>query len=75
MGYWPWGWCSSTGRNRVLNFAQGQLGVVAAVFLVKCFYDFGFNYWFALGLAFALASPSGRSANCCCAASSTGPRS
>ena len=37
--------------NRVLNFAQGQLGVVAAVFLVKCFYDFGFNYWFALALA------------------------
>ncbi len=32
--------------NRVLNFAQGQLGVVAAVFMVKCFYDFGFNYWF-----------------------------
>ena len=37
--------------NRVLNFAQGQLGVVAAVFLVKCFYDFGFNYWVALVLA------------------------
>ncbi len=41
--------------NRVLNFAQGQLGVVAAVFLVKCYYDFGFNYWFALALALALA--------------------
>ncbi|MHB8319413.1 MAG: ABC transporter permease [Acidimicrobiales bacterium] len=37
--------------NRVLNFAQGQLGVVAAVFMVKCYYDFGFNYWFALLLA------------------------
>ena len=45
--------------NRVLNFAQGQLGVVAAVFLVKCFYDFGFNYWFALVLALALAAAVG----------------
>lgn len=45
--------------NRVLNFAQGQLGVVAAVFLVKCFYDFGFNYWFALALALALAAAVG----------------
>jgi ABC-type branched-subunit amino acid transport system permease subunit len=45
--------------NRVLNFAQGQLGVVAAVFLVKCYYDFGFNYWFALVLALALAAVIG----------------
>ena len=45
--------------NRVLNFAQGQLGVVAAVFLVKCYYDFGFNYWFALALALALAVAMG----------------
>ena len=45
--------------NRVLNFAQGQLGVVAAVFLVKCFYDFGFNYWFALALALGLAAAAG----------------
>ncbi len=45
--------------NRVLNFAQGQLGVVAAVFLVKCYYDFGFNYWFALVLALALAAAVG----------------
>ncbi|HUY65928.1 MAG TPA: ABC transporter permease [Acidimicrobiales bacterium] len=45
--------------NRVLNFAQGQLGVVAAVFLVKCYYDFGFNYWFALALALALAAAVG----------------
>jgi ABC-type branched-subunit amino acid transport system permease subunit len=45
--------------NRVLNFAQGQLGVVAAVFLVKCFYDFGFDYWFALVLALALAAAVG----------------
>jgi ABC-type branched-subunit amino acid transport system permease subunit len=45
--------------NRVLNFAQGQLGVVAAVFMVKCFYDFGFNYWFALVLALALAAAVG----------------
>jgi ABC-type branched-subunit amino acid transport system permease subunit len=45
--------------NRVLNFAQGQLGVVAAVFLVKCFYDFGFNYWFALAMAVVLAGAVG----------------
>jgi ABC-type branched-subunit amino acid transport system permease subunit len=45
--------------NRVLNFAQGQLGVVAAVFLVKCFYNFGFNYWFALALAVILAAAVG----------------
>ena len=45
--------------NRVLNFAQGQLGVVAAVFMVKCYYDFGFNYWFALVLAVALAGVIG----------------
>ena len=45
--------------NRVLNFAQGQLGVVAAVFLVKCFYDFGFNYWFSLVLAVGLAAAIG----------------
>jgi len=45
--------------NRVLNFAQGQLGVVAAVFMVKCFYDFGFNYWFALILSLALAAAVG----------------
>ena len=45
--------------NRVLNFAQGQLGVVAAVFLVKCFYNFGFNYWFALALALLLAAAVG----------------
>jgi branched-chain amino acid transport system permease protein len=45
--------------NRVLNFAQGQLGVVAAVFMVKCFYDFGFNYWFALILSVLLAAAVG----------------
>ncbi len=45
--------------NRVLNFAQGQLGVVAAVFMVKCFYDFGFNYWFSLVLSLILAAAVG----------------
>ncbi len=45
--------------NRILNFAQGQLGVVAAVFMVKCFYDFGFNYWFALVLSVVLAGAVG----------------
>lgn len=45
--------------SRVLNFAQGQLGMVAAVFLVKCTVDFKLNYWFALVLALALACAAG----------------
>ncbi len=45
--------------TRVLNFAQGQLGVVAAVFLAKCFFDFGFDYWFSLVLAVAMAGAVG----------------
>jgi ABC-type branched-subunit amino acid transport system permease subunit len=45
--------------NRVLNFAQGQVGVIAAVFLVKCTADFHFNYWFSLVLSIALASGVG----------------
>jgi ABC-type branched-subunit amino acid transport system permease subunit len=45
--------------NRVLNFAQGQLGVVGAVFLVKLHVDFGFNYVFSLLLALALAAAMG----------------
>jgi ABC-type branched-subunit amino acid transport system permease subunit len=42
--------------NRVLNFAQGQIGVIAAVFLVKLTADFKFNYWFALILSVGLAA-------------------
>src|SRR5580658_10307634 len=42
--------------NRVLNFAQGQVGVIAAVFLVKLTADFHFEYWFALVLSIALAA-------------------
>ena len=42
--------------NRVINFAQGQFGVVAAVFLVKCVANFKFDYWFSLVLAVALAA-------------------
>ncbi len=45
--------------NRVLNFAQGQLGVLAAVFLVKLHDDFKFNYLFALVLAIGLAAFAG----------------
>jgi hypothetical protein len=45
--------------SRVVNFAQGQLGVVAAVFLVKLYYDFGFNYWVALVISVALAAATG----------------
>jgi ABC-type branched-subunit amino acid transport system permease subunit len=42
--------------NRVLNFAQGQIGVIAAVFLVKLTADFKFNYWFSLVLSIGLAA-------------------
>ncbi len=45
--------------NRVLNFAQGQIGVIAAVFLVKLTADFKFNYWFALVLSVGLAAFTG----------------
>jgi len=34
--------------TRVLNFAQGQLGVVAAVFLLKLTFDLDIPYWPAL---------------------------
>src|ERR1019366_1284638 len=45
--------------NRVLNFAQGQVGVIAAVFLVKLTADFKFEYWFALVLSITLAAVVG----------------
>ncbi len=45
--------------NRVLNFSQGQLGVVAAVFMVKLNDDFGINYWAALVIAMALGAAAG----------------
>jgi ABC-type branched-subunit amino acid transport system permease subunit len=45
--------------NRVLNFAQGQLGVVAAVFLAKLHSDFHINYWVALVVALGLAAGAG----------------
>jgi ABC-type branched-subunit amino acid transport system permease subunit len=45
--------------TRIVNFAQGQLGVVAAVFLVTLYYDFGFNYWVALVFAMVLAGAAG----------------
>jgi ABC-type branched-subunit amino acid transport system permease subunit len=45
--------------NRVLNFAQGQVGVIAAVFLVKLTADFHFEYWFALVLSISLAAGVG----------------
>ncbi|HVN50498.1 MAG TPA: ABC transporter permease, partial [Acidimicrobiales bacterium] len=43
----------------VLNFSQGQLGVVGAVFMVKLYYDFGIGYWGALAAALALAAAAG----------------
>jgi branched-chain amino acid transport system permease protein len=45
--------------NRVINLAQGQLGVVAAVFMVKLYYDFGLFYLAALLIALALAAAAG----------------
>ncbi len=45
--------------NRVLNFAQGQVGVIAAVFLVKLTADFHFEYWFSLVLSIGLAAAVG----------------
>src|SRR4029077_10765414 len=45
--------------SRIINFAQGQLGVVAAVFLVKLFYDFGISYWAAAVAAIVLAAAVG----------------
>ena len=59
--------------NRVLNFAQGQIGVIAAVFLVKLTADFKFNYWFALAALHRLWPPSSApSPSSCCAGCSTG---
>ncbi len=45
--------------SRVLNFAQGQLGVVAAVLLVKLHDDYGIFYWAALAAAIAVAAGAG----------------
>jgi len=45
--------------SRVLNFAQGQLGVVAAVLLVKLHDDYGITYWAALAGALAVAAGAG----------------
>jgi ABC-type branched-subunit amino acid transport system permease subunit len=45
--------------NRVLNFSQGQLGIVGAVFMVKLYYDFGIEYWVALVAALAMAAAAG----------------
>jgi len=42
--------------TRVLNFAQGQLGVVAAVFLLKLTFDLDIPYWPALVTVLVLAA-------------------
>jgi ABC-type branched-subunit amino acid transport system permease subunit len=59
LGLLALGLCLIYRTNRVLNFAQGQLGVLAAVFLVKLYADFHFNYLFALVCALALAAAAG----------------
>jgi ABC-type branched-subunit amino acid transport system permease subunit len=45
--------------SRVLNFAQGQLGIVAAVLLVKLHDDYGIFYWAALLFSLAIAAGAG----------------
>jgi ABC-type branched-subunit amino acid transport system permease subunit len=45
--------------NRVLNFSQGQLGAVAAVFMVKMTHDFGIAYGPSLIAALILAGAAG----------------
>jgi ABC-type branched-subunit amino acid transport system permease subunit len=45
--------------TRVLNFAQGQLGVVAAVFLLKLTFDLDLPYWPALVTVLVLAAALG----------------
>src|ERR1700727_2280876 len=37
--------------NRVVNFAQGQVGVIASFFLVQLMADFHLELWFALAPA------------------------
>ena len=45
--------------SRVLNFAQGQLGVVSAVLLAKCVHDFGLPYGPSLVVVLLLAAVIG----------------
>src|SRR5712692_2828405 len=40
--------------NRIINFAQGQLGVVAAVLLLKLVHDIGVFYWVALAFVIVI---------------------
>src|SRR5262249_22959788 len=40
--------------NRIINFAQGQLGVVGAVLLLKLVHDLGVFYWVALPFVLAV---------------------
>ena len=61
--------------SRILNFAQGQLGVVAAVLLVKLYYDFGINYWGALVVVLGWPPAPAPCPSWCCAGCSTGPGS
>ena len=45
--------------SRVLNFAQGEMGVVAAVFLAKLVEDYGVPYWLALIISLAVGAGVG----------------
>jgi ABC-type branched-subunit amino acid transport system permease subunit len=42
--------------TRVLNFAQGQLGVIGAVFLLKITFDLSIPYWPALAFVLVLGA-------------------
>ena len=61
--------------NRVLNFAQGQLGVVAAVFMAKVADDWRSTTGSRSSPRCSSPPRSARSASSRCAGSSTGPGS
>ncbi len=45
--------------NRVVNFAQAELGVVAAVVAIELVIEYDLNYFVAIGTGFAAAAVSG----------------
>jgi ABC-type branched-subunit amino acid transport system ATPase component/branched-subunit amino acid ABC-type transport system permease component len=45
--------------TRVINFAQGAIGVIPALFVATQVVDHGWNYWVALPIALLLAAATG----------------
>jgi ABC-type branched-subunit amino acid transport system ATPase component/ABC-type branched-subunit amino acid transport system permease subunit len=45
--------------TRVINFAQGAIGVIPALFVATQVVDHGWNYWVALPIALILAAATG----------------